>query len=197
MILSSNILQQHVNECFERAEERLKWLRRIEDVPFTLNTHYLSDYKDKYFTLYKGARERYFRRNFMNKETIALQPSTQARSVSAANTSIASSVSSGASFPSSPFSFSQPSNTPSLPKLLFPPSNAPIFPATAVTLQIGASATAKVLSGLAELGMHGVTEEDLPKLLPPDRMEPALVIMADVRAYFQGRCPPFPPLFSR
>ena len=45
---------------------------------------------------------------------------------------------------------------------------------------------AKVLAGLAELGVVGVKPEDIPKLLPPDRMEPALVIMADVRAYFQG-----------
>ena len=186
MILRSNILQQHVNECFDRAEERLKWLRQLEDVPFTLNTHYLSDYKDKYFALYKGARERHFRRNFMNKES-APQPSTPARSVSTAKPPITPSASSASSFLSSPFSFSQPAKTTPLPKLVFPPSNAPIFPATAVTLQIGASATAKVLSGLAELGISGVTEEDLPKLLPPDRMEPALVIMADVRAYFQGK----------
>ena len=46
--------------------------------------------------------------------------------------------------------------------------------------------TAKVLSGLAELGIHGIKPTDLPKLLPSDPMEPALHIMASVRAYFQG-----------
>ena len=45
---------------------------------------------------------------------------------------------------------------------------------------------AKVLVGLTELGVVGVKPEFIPKLLPPDRMEPALVIMADVRAHFQG-----------
>ena len=45
---------------------------------------------------------------------------------------------------------------------------------------------AKVLAGLAEIGMTGVKAEDLPKLLPPDKMAPALEIMADARAYFQG-----------
>ena len=45
---------------------------------------------------------------------------------------------------------------------------------------------AKVLAGLVELGFHGVKPEDLAKLIPPDGMEPALEIMADVRAYFQG-----------
>ena len=46
--------------------------------------------------------------------------------------------------------------------------------------------TAKVLAGLAEIGMQGVKPADLPKLLPSDPLEPALSIMATVRAYFQG-----------
>jgi hypothetical protein len=46
----------------------------------------------------------------------------------------------------------------------------------------------KILSGLADIGMSGIEPEHLPRLLPPDRMEPALVIMAEVRAYFQGNC---------
>ena len=45
---------------------------------------------------------------------------------------------------------------------------------------------AKVLSGLAELGFQGIVAENLIKLLPADEMEPALTIMADSRAYFQG-----------
>jgi hypothetical protein len=55
---------------------------------------------------------------------------------------------------------------------------------------------AKILAGLAELGVVGVKPEDIPKLLPPDQMEPALVIMADVRAYFQGSYNLFLFLFS-
>jgi hypothetical protein len=45
---------------------------------------------------------------------------------------------------------------------------------------------AKVIASLAELGLSGVRAEDLAKLLPSDKMEPALEIMAGVRAYFQG-----------
>jgi len=41
----------------------------------------------------------------------------------------------------------------------------------------------KVLAGLVEVG---VKPEELAKLISPNRMEPALAIMADVRAYFQG-----------
>ncbi|TFY61367.1 hypothetical protein EVJ58_g4550 [Rhodofomes roseus] len=45
--------------------------------------------------------------------------------------------------------------------------------------------TAQVLSGLSAIGIAGVQATDLPKLLPPDPYEPALNIMACVRAYFQ------------
>ena len=47
---------------------------------------------------------------------------------------------------------------------------------------------AKILAGLSEIGMSGIKPEDLPRLFPSDSMEPALMIMADVRAYFQGNC---------
>ncbi|PPR05457.1 hypothetical protein CVT24_008226 [Panaeolus cyanescens] len=46
-------------------------------------------------------------------------------------------------------------------------------------------ALSEVLSGLAKLGIHNIDANDLSKLLPSDVMEPALMIMADVRAYFQ------------
>lgn len=50
------------------------------------------------------------------------------------------------------------------------------------------SGIAQVLSGLAAIGLSGVEPADFVKLLPPDRMDPALTIMSDVRAYFQGTC---------
>ena len=42
-----------------------------------------------------------------------------------------------------------------------------------------------VLSLLAELGLQGVKEEDLPKLLGPDKFEEELIVMAEVSAYFR------------
>lgn len=44
----------------------------------------------------------------------------------------------------------------------------------------------KAMSGLTEVGFSGLKPTDLPKLLPADPYEPALNIMAGVRAYFQG-----------
>ncbi|KIK36073.1 hypothetical protein CY34DRAFT_544266 [Suillus luteus UH-Slu-Lm8-n1] len=43
----------------------------------------------------------------------------------------------------------------------------------------------KAISGLTEAGLSGVQASDISKLLPVDPMEPALLIMAGVRAYFQ------------
>lgn len=111
----------------ERAEDRVAWLLSLEDRSFSLNTHYLADYRDKFLAYYKGARD--WDRN-VNLKT-AIQTYTTART---------------------------PAQT----------------------------GIAKVLAGLAEIGVHSVKPEDLAKLTPPDAKEPALVIMADVRAYFQG-----------
>jgi len=43
-----------------------------------------------------------------------------------------------------------------------------------------------ILARLATRGIHGVQAIDLAKLLPSDSMDPAIEIMAEVRAYFQG-----------
>lgn len=107
----------------------------MEDRPFSMNTHYLSDYRSKFLAHYKGSRESYEHTDIMKVIR----------------------------------SFSSSSNS-SL-KMSF--NGLP-------------TGIAKVLAGLAEMGINGVKPEDLPKLLPADKMEPALAIMADVRAYFQG-----------
>jgi hypothetical protein len=44
-----------------------------------------------------------------------------------------------------------------------------------------------VITNLTSLGIHGVVAADLVKLLPDNDMSPALDIMAEVRAYFQGQ----------
>ena len=49
----------------------------------------------------------------------------------------------------------------------------------------------EVIASLAKLGIRSVEPLSLAALLPPDPMEPAIGIMADVRAYFQGREPRF------
>lgn len=50
------------------------------------------------------------------------------------------------------------------------------------------------LSSLAKMGLQAVNAPALASLLPLDPMEPAIGIMADVRAYFQGTWRLFSPL---
>jgi hypothetical protein len=45
----------------------------------------------------------------------------------------------------------------------------------------------EAIASLAKLGLRLVEPSSLAALLPSDPMEPAIGIMADVRAYFQGR----------
>ncbi|KAG6810923.1 hypothetical protein H0H92_009758 [Tricholoma furcatifolium] len=52
------LFQDHLNKCLERAEERIDWLVKLEDLPFTLNTHYLTDYKEKFLAHFRSAREK-------------------------------------------------------------------------------------------------------------------------------------------
>lgn len=132
MILSA-IIHQHLKSCLERAEERVDWLLSLEDLPFSLNTHYLADYKAKFMAHYRSARDK-----------------------DGGNTPLSSYID----------QYKHDSKLPSSQT----------------------TGIAKVLSGLAEVGVTGVKPADLVKLLMPDHLEPALVIMADVRAYFQGAC---------
>ncbi|KAG6917243.1 hypothetical protein DXG01_003275 [Tephrocybe rancida] len=131
------LLQDHLNKCMERAQEQVDWLLKLEHRPFSLNTHYLADYRDKFLAHYRSAREK--DRNPKLMEAIKDYAPTPSSSVFYAR---------GAS----------------------PPAPTGI---------------AKVLASLVEMGIVGVKPEDIAKLIEPDGMEPALVIMADVRAYFQ------------
>ncbi|KAH9485773.1 Interferon-induced GTP-binding protein Mx2 [Psilocybe cubensis] len=129
------IVQQHLKQCLERTEERIIWLIKLEELPFSLNTHYLADYRAKFLAHYKSAREKYEQPDVIDSIT---------------------------RYKVNPVPVSSSSRHATEP-----------------------TGIAKALAGLAEAGLSGVAAHDLAKLLPPDPMEPALNIMADVRAYFQ------------
>ena len=120
------------------TEDRIKWLCSLEEYPFSLNTHYLSDYQSNFLSHYRAARQKYDQSNLLTTVNAY-----------------------------SPDSVSQVHHS----------GRGGYMP----------TGVGKVLAGLLEINMSGVKPEDLLKLLPPDPMDPALIIMADVRAYFQGR----------
>ncbi|KDR69881.1 hypothetical protein GALMADRAFT_128490 [Galerina marginata CBS 339.88] len=132
------ILHQHIENCRAKAEQSISWLLKLEERPFSMNTHYLSDYQTKFLSHYRGERQRFDRTGLIR----ALDQYNGARS----------------GLPENP-AINNGSNE--------------------------LTGLAKVLSGLSELGLSALEPHDLQKLLPHDEMEPALSIMADVRAYFQ------------
>jgi hypothetical protein len=44
----------YIKECATTAHSRLDWLLELEGSPFTLNTHYFAEYKDKFMEYYRG-----------------------------------------------------------------------------------------------------------------------------------------------
>ena len=130
------IVNDHLDRAATRTKSMIEWLVSLEQVPTTLNTHYFSDYKDKFLALYRAWRI----------DTDLLSKLKQ--------------VETPATVPQASPGFSRAHQDPY-------------------------QSVNKVLSGLSEIGIS-VKATELAKLLPPDPMEPALNIMASIRAYFQG-----------
>ncbi|KIY48836.1 hypothetical protein FISHEDRAFT_42554 [Fistulina hepatica ATCC 64428] len=130
------LMQEHLKHRLEETRTYIEWLFELEQRPFTLNTHYLSDYKSKFLAHYKGIRRSGANASLMNAIT------NYKKQVGNAG------------------------------------NNRSVETRQTYTI-------AKILSHLASLGVAGIDAPDLPRVLPPDEMEPAMIIMADVRAYFQ------------
>ncbi len=117
---------------------------KLEDRPYTLNTHYLGDYKHKFLNHYKTQRQQ------------------------TAHSSVATALA-----------------------RYVPPVSQFMRGGRRRTIGIYSKPTnedvSAILAGCTRIGISGVKAADLGALLPHDEMEHALEIMADVRAYFQGR----------
>ncbi|KAH7883426.1 P-loop containing nucleoside triphosphate hydrolase protein [Phlebopus sp. FC_14] len=51
------IVNEHLEEAAARTKEKIAWLLALEKAPTTLNTHYYSDYMDKFMAYYRGCRD--------------------------------------------------------------------------------------------------------------------------------------------
>ncbi|KAG6328165.1 hypothetical protein ID866_10924 [Astraeus odoratus] len=54
---SRMIVHDHLDIAAAYTKERIEWLLAVEGSPATLNTHYFSDYRDKFLAYYKGCRK--------------------------------------------------------------------------------------------------------------------------------------------
>ncbi|KAF5374338.1 hypothetical protein D9758_004674 [Tetrapyrgos nigripes] len=131
------IMQEQLKSSLEVTMSYIVWLTGLEHRAFTLNTHYLSDYREKFLAHYKAARQ---------------HPEEK------------------------------PASTLSDLKGFYKAARR--HPDVKTTFDSKAVSPSEVLAGLVQMGYEGIQLSDLPKLRS-DPMEPALIIMADVRAYFQ------------
>ena len=50
-------MHEYLGSCLVAAKKKISWLMKIESDPFTLNNHYMSDYKEKFLTYYRRVRQ--------------------------------------------------------------------------------------------------------------------------------------------
>lgn len=153
------ILTDHVKLCANNALDKISWLLELEEPAYTLNTHYLSEYRSKFLAYYKAARSYETNPSFMGT-ILGSQNPYQRPSTPVMKEEEYADVVHDSPYVYSPPRASIPSRVPDTPPL------------------------EQVLQGFARLGIH-VTANEVAKILPADEMESALDIMAEVRAYFQ------------
>ncbi|PPR05458.1 hypothetical protein CVT24_008227 [Panaeolus cyanescens] len=195
------IMNSHLKQCLENCQKQVGWLLKLESRPFSLNTHYLEAYRTKFITYYRAAREKYEQGDLIGKlkpqAPSASQPPSSSTPFSFATPPASAAATTTTATPLFPTStqapttniFAKPAPTTTPAPILSGFASiisqaAPPQP-HAFTALSSAASVAKALAGLAELGFQGIKAEDLLRLIPADPMEPALNIMADVRAYFQ------------
>lgn len=127
-----NVVSQHIRDRANETLRNIDFLLKVEGTPYTRNTHYLDDYRDKFLNYYKGIRQSTENNNLISKLSAGVLPDSE---------------------PDGQFE----------------------------------GGLVKVLSGLSDMGIHGIQPLALARILPPALMEDAIAIMADVRAYFQGK----------
>ena len=57
LLFVSTIMQEYMQERRDAAAERVQWLLELEAHVFTLNKHYLQDYREKFLKLYRSQRQ--------------------------------------------------------------------------------------------------------------------------------------------
>src|SRR5260370_9513933 len=69
----SNILSEQRSSCHQSTSAKLDWILEIEKVAtFTLNTHYLEDYRSKFEARYKALRHE--KSSYANAIRILIHP---------------------------------------------------------------------------------------------------------------------------
>lgn len=142
--ISRNIVSDRISQSLESATTTIRFLYQLEkDQTFTLNDHYLSDYKEKFKAYYSAARKEHR----SGKESSFLSGLAKGMNDS-----------------------------------VYPSKNT-------IHRTPFAENLCTVISKLAEMGAS-ISPLELAKIIETDSSIESLEVMAEVRAYYQGkRCP--------
>ncbi|KAJ7099999.1 P-loop containing nucleoside triphosphate hydrolase protein [Mycena belliarum] len=162
---------------YEDCGNFLMALLEVEQMPFTMNDHYLQSSTEKWLSRYKDERAGKARSD-------AEEPANKRRKVAASSTEPTAKA--------EPCMF-KPTVIACLTAMSRSQVRGPYAAAASAKPSGSASATAdpdpdkanSAIALLAELGYPGLTVEDFGKLRPGDEYETEITVMSEVRGYFQ------------
>ncbi|KAG8993005.1 hypothetical protein FRB94_011150 [Tulasnella sp. JGI-2019a] len=200
-----SIVQRLIEKRQEETVSRIKWLIRLEHRPYTQNHHYLTSYRDKYLSKYRGERRK---KNKAHEAQNQPQPAQLASPV-ASNRAPTPDMFGGLD----PYNMQSPptiasplqgrngpyptrgvpsrSNSSPLPPRLQMPQQPPPQPQPQPMMQQPQQQQQaqpnieNLLSQLSAAGYPVSSQGDLERLFASDPYEEVLVVMAEVRAYWQ------------
>ncbi|TFK69298.1 hypothetical protein BDN72DRAFT_768086 [Pluteus cervinus] len=150
-----------VEKRFESCLERLNDTLETEQYPFTQNYHYLATSTEGWFSRHKEARAR------VHSQPLAAASAGRPEFQPAAAV---------------PSPFQKNLNLSTRSALLQPPS---VSVATLAPTNDSRAKLNALFVALADVGYHGLNEEDLARLNPPDEYETEMRVMAEVQGYFK------------
>ena len=184
------MLRERRSSCRVATEVKLKWIREVEEnATFTLNEHYLEDYRVKFEEKYKMLR-RERATSYSDLIQMILHRGEPKTPPTAEPSSVPGPVS-AQNRVSSPMLYSAPVPVTSysyMSRLATPCASADDFcdePTVQGTVTERSRLDA-LIRALDQLGLP-CDGNSILKLLPPDSADEAIKIMADVRAYWQGK----------
>ncbi|KAG8885743.1 hypothetical protein FRB98_001655 [Tulasnella sp. 332] len=196
------IIQRLIEKRQDETVTRLKWLIKLEHRPYTQNHHYLSSYRDKYLSKYRGERRK--------KNKAREEPGRAGSPVNSNRAPTPDMFPSLDSFMQSPQTMNSPlqgprgafpsrgtpmrsNSTPLMPQRtgmppqqqqqqLPPPQQQPMMQQPQQQAQPNIE---NLLSQLSAAGYPVKSHSDLERLFASDPYEEVMVVMAEVRAYWQ------------
>ncbi|KAG8894787.1 hypothetical protein FRB99_001000, partial [Tulasnella sp. 403] len=160
----SRVAREQIRESARGTLDKIEDLCRTEDEPYTQNEHYFFYFQSKLLQRYRLIHRRSLGQGDLFMALKTYDPTPRPYN----------------SVPRTPYNLVPRTPYDSVPTI-HPRPVTPLCPDRDEQWEY----INNVITNLSRLGIHNVVAEDLAKMFQKEDMEPALEIMAEVRAYFQ------------